>query len=393
MSLLNFDNSGNEPLRNRRNLKTILGIGALVGVIALGSTLAASLNLNSSSPVEFGQGVAQTTACDDEVIVTPYSTFANFGGAGSFMLSSITVREISSNCARKEFTLKAYGDSPGSELSLINGGATEIKILDAGSKFVIADTYGLSITSDGNTGFTLTFNNAAITAKSIYRITIESKKDSGAIQVIYELGEKGPGGGIVYYVSANYFTSTGSTCGTQCKYLEVAPATWQSAGVSVSDDSDYQWSDNTSTPTGQDSVTGTSESFYLYEHANWRIGQGFFNTSEMKVSGAISAAQAAVLAYTGGAAAGQWFIPSMNELNELCKYARGQTTGDPKVACDSSGTLKTGTADYLGGFMAHGYWSSSEGTADGAYVLNLADAYKQNNYKLDPYYVRPIRAF
>ena len=77
MSLLNFDNFESKPPRNSKNLKTILGIGALVGVIALGSTLAASINLNAGAPVEFGQGVAQTTACDNEILITPTSSFDN----------------------------------------------------------------------------------------------------------------------------------------------------------------------------------------------------------------------------------------------------------------------------------------------------------------------------
>jgi len=37
------------------------------------------------------------------------------------------------------------------------------------------------------------------------------------------LGATGPGGGRVFYVSATNFTSTGSACGTACKYLEYAP--------------------------------------------------------------------------------------------------------------------------------------------------------------------------
>ena len=209
------------------------------------------------------------------------------------------------------------------------------------------------------------------------------------------IGERGPGGGIIYYVSATNFTSTGSTCNTTCKYLEVAPATWSSSGVIVADDSIYQWSTNMTATTGQDITTAGTESLFTDEKFNWKIGQGFYNTSVMKVSGATSAAQAAVLAYAGSdASAGQWFIPSMNELNELCKYARGEDTGDPTVACVlGSGTLKTGTTNDLGGFVPSLYWSSSE--------LNVADAWSQFfdsgfqyiDSKDDTIFVRPVRAF
>jgi hypothetical protein len=110
----------------------------------------------------------------------------------------------------------------------------------------------------------------------------------------------------------------------------------------------------------------------------------------MKVT---SAAQAKVLAYAGNATAGQWFIPSMNELNELCKYARGQTTGVLTVACITGGTFKSGTANDLGGFEEDYYWSSSEGGADGAWVQKLNVGSQELVSKLNTYYIRPIRAF
>jgi hypothetical protein len=69
------------------------------------------------------------------------------------------------------------------------------------------------------------------------------------------VGDRGPGGGIVYYVSAANFTSAGSACGTACKYLEVAPATWQDTTfpiyTTVEDDKTYAWSDNTTVATTQ----------------------------------------------------------------------------------------------------------------------------------------------
>jgi hypothetical protein len=48
-----------------------------------------------------------------------------------------------------------------------------------------------------------------------------------------------------------------------------------------------------------------------------------------------------------------WFLPSKNELNELCKYARTQTTGNTATLCDTPGAIGSG---FSSGF----YWSSSE---------------------------------
>jgi hypothetical protein len=154
------------------------------------------------------------------------------------------------------------------------------------------------------------------------------------------------------------------------------------------------WSGNTTNVTGQVlSAASPAESNLPGEKENWKIGQGFNNTQIMKVPFATSTAQAAVLAYAGNSNAGQWFIPSMNELNELCKYARGQTTGGLTVACDTSGTLKTGTVNDLGGFQGSIYWSSSEIDGYSAWAQYFSDGSQTGSSKLTIIFVRPVRAF
>ncbi len=239
----------------------------------------------------------------------------------------------------------------------------------------------------GATAYTITATNATGSATQTFTLTVTA--------VVYTVGQRGPGGGIVFYVSATNFTSTGSTCNTACKYLEVAPSTWKTG--SFANDPSLAWSTDITTVTGQDTTTASTEGIAANaaaEKFNWKIGQGFYNTSVMKVSGATSAAQAAVLAYAAtDSSAGQWFIPSTNELNELCKYARGQTTGDPHVACDSTGTLKTGTSDDLGGFNDW-YWSSSERIAGNAWYQTFGSGAQIANHRWNlTYNVRPIRAF
>ena len=179
MSLINFNSS--EPKRSgeKKSLKILLGIGALVGTIAIGSTLAASINLNGSNPVEFGQGVAQTTACDSGVEVTPNSTFVNSEGGGNFKFTKITLSNLDGTsqtdasdegCASKTFTIKTY-DSDG----FLIQPSYEIS-LDANGNFssLSGDTDG---TDEGSTdsSVTLTFFGGILkSAESVYRITIES---------------------------------------------------------------------------------------------------------------------------------------------------------------------------------------------------------------------------
>jgi hypothetical protein len=333
---------------------------------------------SNSSPVT----QAITTGPAPVLVVAPVSAPV---AAPAFTLSSNSeTRTV--NTAATGFTINSTG-------GLIANFA--IDAIPAGMSFntTTGALTGTPTTVAGATSYTVTATNASGSTTRVFVFTV--------VDVVYTVGQRGPGGGIVFYVSPNYFTSAGSTCNTMCKYLEVAPATWQSGGVTVAEDTTMQWSDNRFAPTGQDTTTVGSESLFTGEKFNWKIGQGFYNTSVMKVSGATSAAQAAVLAYAGASSAGQWFIPSMNELNELCKYARGQATGVLTTKCNNTGTLKTGTANDLGGFK-NAYWSSSEsvnGRLDGGvWYQDFAGGnpgYQLANTRTDggSIYIRPIRAF
>jgi hypothetical protein len=220
----------------------------------------------------------------------------------------------------------------------------------------------------------------------------------------YALGSTGPGGGKIFYIAAAPFASPGSTCNTNgvggistCKHLEVAPSTWKTG--SVADDTGYVFSSDISVLSEQNKTTSSTEGIpanSAFEKFNWKIGQGFYNTSVMKVADATSAAQAAVLAYAAtDSSTGQWFLPSTNELNELCKYARGQTTGDLTVKCVAgSGTFKStaNAGSDLGGFVLGWYWSSSEKIREGAWFQSFRDGYQDVDNKRVPLFVRPIRA-
>ena len=385
-----------EPVAPQRKKTSVLAALVLfaVGGFYLQSTLAANLSINSKTALEFGQAITQTVSCAGtpvDLTITPQSTFVNASGSGSHYFKSVTVSNIPSpGCDGVDFTISAYNDTSSTSLALFNTSSTSAVVYDKAGTF----SRGLGsagITVESSTGtFTATFTTPVAQSSNVFKLTIQSGAHS---RPTYVVGDRGPGGGIVFYVSATSFTSTGSTCNTACKYLEVAPATWQSEGVSVADDSIYQWSNIGDVATGQDIITEVTESGLGGEKFNWKIGQGFYNTSVMNVVGATSAPRAAVLAYAGSSIAGQWFIPSVNELNELCKYARGQTTGNPTVACNNTGTLKTGTANDLGGFVADWYWSSSESDVAGAYRQDFEPLSQFTGYKSYAERVRPIRAF
>jgi hypothetical protein len=395
------DSYHDDPIEEISKTKShfkFLTTGAVIlgSVLFFQSTLAGNISLSSGSGIEFGQGVSQTVACSGEtsLTLTPRSSFTN-ASPGAHYLSSVTVSNIPTSCYGVDFTINAYNDSSSTPLAIFNATSKSAVVYNNAGTFERGfGSTGMTVASSTGT-FTATFTAPVALASNVFKLTIQSGAHTpDGITPTYEVGDRGPGDGIVFYVSANDFTSTGSACDTACKYLEVAPATWQT-GV-IADDGTYVWSNNTTNTTGQNRTTAGTESGFANEKFNWKIGQGFYNTSVMKVSLATSTAQAKVLAYAGGSTAGQWFIPSMNELNELCKHARGQTTGVLTVACvTGSGTFKS-TANAgidRGGFKESVYSSSSESDAYYAMTQNFTNGAQLQGTKSTARYFRPIRAF
>ena len=165
------------------------------------------------------------------------------------------------------------------------------------------------------------------------------------------VGDTGPGGGKVFYVSATNFTSTGSDCGTTCKYLEAAPSD-QSSGIA--------WCSNTNLLLG---TTGKA------------IGTGMANTTTAATTCTTSAIQIAAVYTTNynNNYKADWHLPSRDELKELFNEK-----------------------EKVGGFSSGRYWSSSEYAADATTVwFQVFDVVgSQSRYAKDStYYVRPVRAF
>jgi uncharacterized repeat protein (TIGR02543 family) len=195
----------------------------------------------------------------------------------------------------------------------------------------------------------------------------------GAVACV--VGDIGPGGGIIFYVSLGYFTSTGSTCGTTCLYLEVSPDSAEAA---------RSWSTgaNQTSEVGGGQARGTA------------IGSGHQNSTEIALqTGNVAATSAAMYArsYTGGGKT-DWYLPALDELRELCKYARQQTTGNTSVACTDAGTLRSGFSS------TSNYFASTETWANNANVIRFSDGFGSDpagagvTMKSVALRARPIRA-
>lgn len=360
---------------NKKKISPLLALVLLLvsGGFFLQTTLASNISLSSGTPVEFGQGILQSTACSGEsqLTLTPNSAFTNVAGAGAYKFSSLTVSGIPDGCWGSEFIINAYGASDNAPLALFNSTSTSAVVYDnAGTFQVGAGASGMSLTSASN-AFTITFTFPVALTSSVSRVTIQS----GAHTPFYEIGSAGPGGGVIYYVSdAGFscgptFTTTGSPTGGLCHYLEAASTTtWT--------DASYDWLGDANT-----SVNTSDE-----------IGAGYKNTLVMIAqSSRAGSSGTSSRAYTGGGKS-DWHLPSKNDLNQMCKWQRGVTgvaLTTLTTVC-TGGTLNTGSGAV---FVAAQYWSSSEGDAVQSWNQDFSSGGQYNHGKTTSYLVRPIRAF
>jgi hypothetical protein len=341
-----------KPLNKNRVFGLILSFVA-AGVF-INSTFAGNISLNSGGAVEFGQGVLAATACDGSFTVKPGSSYSN--SAGNFKLSSVEITNLDSSvngCAGKALTLNFYGDT-----STVSLGS--IVIADGGSSF---SSNSGSITASGygttNTSLTLTLTSPAIVSTSVFKVTVESALSSCATGGVCNVGDTGPGGGIVFYKAVSAF-ACGPTRSNSCYYLEAAPATW--SGLANGDaDLSIAWSGNTTQTVGTgggDTATATA------------IGWGYRNTlAAVAQSGTANKAITVARAYNGGGL-NDWFLPAKDELAQL--YSRKLT---------------------VGGFVGMSYLSSSEFSATNIYRQDFSNGNVWNDSKGSADHVRPIRAF
>ena len=257
--------------------------------------------------------------------------------------------------------------------------------------FAAVTTYTATITLTPTSGYTLTgvTENFFTVAGATSDI---NPANSGVITVVfpatgYSVGDTGPGGGIVYYVSASNFTSTGSTCDTACKYLEVAPSGWNTGGDPIK-----TWA----VAAYQSTDTSITNNTSAYNNAAG-VGLGYANSSTIVTqNGTYNAssnnyAAGAARAYTGGSKT-DWYLPTTAELNLLFQWHRGVT---PNVATPATGgSLNSSTYGASSvGFTTGDYWSSSEYDNDEAWYQYTADGSQTAFRKSLTKFVRPVRAF
>jgi hypothetical protein len=153
----------------------------LLALPVIGTTLAASISINSGSSVQFGQGVIQATACDESITVTANTSFTNASGAGSFNVDTITLSGIADACSAKTFTVRAYDTTTATPLTVNSGGTPTTALVFVPT---ISGSCTIAVTGSTFTTSVCTYssnnNSVAIkvpttlSAASVYKFTLET---------------------------------------------------------------------------------------------------------------------------------------------------------------------------------------------------------------------------
>jgi hypothetical protein len=247
------------------------------------------------------------------------------------------------------------------------------------STFAEATVYTATITLTPNAGYTLTGVSANFFTVA-GAATVTHSANSGVITaVFYMVNSTGPGGGKIFYVASTPF-ACGPTRAVTCTYLEAAPSGWRNGG-SHENDPAITWATNVNS-NQTTAVTGADQT---------AIGSGYQNSIDIvNQAGNVAATSAAVAAqnYTGGSKT-DWYLPSRDELLQMCKWARGQAWESDATKCSNGGVINSAA-----GFVDDTpYWSSSESSSSEAWAQYLVGDTQQELRKNAGLRVRPIRSF
>ena len=362
------------------------------GVLILGSilffqgTFAGNISLNSGRSIEFGQAIIQTVACsgDTNMTLTPYSSFTNSTVSGTHYLERITVSNIPTQCRGVDFTIRVYDDTsntPISKTAIIETIDTPGTSNDSATAWAGVVSISVSSSATGD-AFTVTYLSPITLSANVAKITLESSKP-------YYYGGPGPGGGTVFYVSTTGF-NCGPTMIARCKYLEAAPSGWNG----INEGGTRTWAQSSPNKYDTSSVSNASSPETATATA---IGWGYFNTRAIILQGnTATATSAAALADSHtvtvrGLEFDDWYLPSKDELNQMCKWQRGVAWTSDATVC-TGGTTNTGPG--AAGFVTLYHSSSEAALASKAWKQFFQSGGQIDGYeKSDLGYVRPIRAF
>jgi hypothetical protein len=340
---------------------------AFFTLLGAGGVLAATL-ITVTTPDSQGAAYLAATNCDESVTIRALT--ASDAATGQLYVATIALSDIDqtpiTGCGYRnaEVALKINGQMTYASWTIVPS-ATSDTFSFTGATFSINNKYANTLLTP-------------FQADGLTNVAVKMSGDG------YRVGDIGPGGGRVFYVSTTGFncgpsyTETGSPYSGKCYYLEAAPTTGASAWTDIA----YAWSGTTTTVVNNASAPETATAT--------AIGWGYRNTLAMVLQDSTSGKAGTISrAYRGPNNLSDWYLPSIDELNQMCKWAKGFTgtnLTDLNILCNAAGSSPTAG---FGGY----YSSSSEYSASLAQTQTFIAGNQNGNSKSGNYLVRPVRAF
>jgi len=289
-------------------------------------------------------------------------------------VKSVTVGSISASPHEGNASTPTYSVTTA---NIANGQSTSVSWFASDGTTSASAPTGVSITgtdvsSDAST-LTVSAGNTSLAGSYYFTVTIDGTTSSLQTLVIqnYAVGDTGPGGGIVFYVSPSPFPC-GPDSLSNCNYLEVAPKDWSNPTIATSDPS-LVW---VSSPSQSTDVPGIANDGSVLNSASG-IGLGLHNTNQIGSLNNFSNPDApgTVHNYIEGVDHNyyNWYIPTSAELNLLYEWR-----SHAPAAFD---------------FDSVTYWSSSEATSTTGWGQDFSTGNQAATLKSASRLVRPIRAF
>jgi hypothetical protein len=357
--------SGTGTLTGTTTVAAVNGVATFTNLVITGTAGAftltftpTSLTAATSSSLTLSAGAANRAAITRASVGTSY-------GVAFTTQPQITIQDASGNSITSSSAVVTV---------TVSAGGTLVGTVTASASSGVATFINLGIKGISGTTYTITYTASGLTAAT-QSVTLTA----------LTIGAAGPGGGRIFYVAASEDGfSCGPTLTLTCYYLEAAPIT----GTNNWTDAIFQWSGNTTNLIGV-TAQGTA------------VGAGYANTLAIvnQLTGGNTTEKAGTKsrAYRGPNDLSDWYLPSKDELNQMCKWQRGITgisLTTLTIRC-TGGTGKN-TGLNASGFIDAGYRSSSETSEFTAWYQSLATGGQQLDNGLKSqlsFYVRPIRAF
>jgi hypothetical protein len=196
MDLLNIPDDSEDyeesSVSSKRPL--FIALGVLLSFLALGTTLASNIFVNTGKNTEFGQGVGGYSACSSSMKVDPQNYFKNDPSSPIHILSGFKISNVPAACRNKLFVIRAFDNVNQNSLNINGRGPYNAFKFhfdnsawqsDSGGCFQL--TNGIVNSSTNNSVFaninlcistdpSISMNSGD--SRKIYKFTVETKENS-----------------------------------------------------------------------------------------------------------------------------------------------------------------------------------------------------------------------